>query len=250
MAKKGEIKNRVGEVYIDNCGEEFVIIALRNNKDVDIQFKDGTILKNRQMYNIRKEAIKNPNRPSVCSVGFIGIGKHLTYIGKVETKKGMHWRAMIKRSYDKTQSAYDDVTVCEEWKCFQNFAEWFESNYDLEIMKGWDLDKDILKKGNKIYSPETCCFVPQEINGLFTKRNKLRGDYPIGVHKEGNRYIANLGKINGRNRCSRHNTPEEAFEAYKTAKEIKIKQVADKWKPQITEECYQTLINYKVEITD
>lgn len=250
MALKGEIKNRVGEIYKDNCGEDFVVIAMKNNKDIDIQFKDGTILKNRQMYNIKKGAIKNPNRPSVCEVGYIGIGNHITYTGKIETKKGMYWRAMIKRSYDKINPTYDDVIVCDEWHNFQNFAQWYENNYKLENMKEWHLDKDILIKGNKIYSPETCCFVPREINSLFTKRKKLRGDCPIGVCKEGNKYIAKLNKIDGVKKSSRHNTPEEAFQAYKTEKEKYIKEVAEKWKPNLDPRVYEAMYKYEVEITD
>lgn len=63
-------------------------------------------------------------------------------------------------------------------------------------MVGWALDKDILVKGNKIYSPETCCFVPQEINNLFTKRKSCRGTLPIGVKyiKENKKFSASFSR--------------------------------------------------------
>ena len=63
-------------------------------------------------------------------------------------------------------------------------------------MEGWQLDKDILIKGNKIYSPDTCCFVPSEINNLFVGCNKSRGSLPIGVtfNKRLKRYVAQISK--------------------------------------------------------
>ena len=105
-------------------------------------------------------------------------------------------------------------------------------------MKGWCLDKDILVKGNKIYSPETCCFVPKGINLLFGKNNAKRGNYPIGVCKFKNKFQATIN-IKGKTISLGHfDTPEEAFEAYKTAKEAYIKEVADEWKDRIEEDVY------------
>ena len=37
---------------------------------------------------------------------------------------------------------------------------------------------------------------------------------------------------------------------HKTAKEAYIKEVADKWRGQITEQVYEAMYNYKVEIDD
>ena len=133
-----------------------------------------------------------------------------------------------------------------EWHNFQVFAKWFDENYK----EGFVLDKDILLKGNKIYSPDTCVFVPREINGIFTLRQNKRGDYPIGVLKNGNKFQANIVRYNKREYLGTFNTPEEAFQVYKVAKEDYIRHVANKWKNQITEECYQALLNYKIEITD
>ena len=152
---------------------------------------------------------------------------------------------LFKKGQEK-QPSYIGCLVDEEWHNFQNFAEWFEDNY----VEGWHLDKDILIKGNKIYSPETCCFVPLEINSLFTKSDKIRGEYPIGVSKKDKKYQANVNKNSGFIFLGAFNTPEEAFQVYKTAKEDYIKEVADKWRGQITEQVYQAMYSYQVEITD
>jgi hypothetical protein len=165
-----------------------------------------------------------------------------------------YWFSFLRRCYSEkallVDSQYQDSYVCEEWIIFKNFVKWFEQNYNPETMQGWHLDKDILFKGNKVYSPETCCFVPQEINKLFTKRQNNRGSFPIGVFKLKNRYIAQCST----NKKSRHlgsfKTVEEAFKAYKIAKELYIKEIADKWRGQITERVYEALYKYQVEITD
>lgn len=83
-----------------------------------------------------------------------------------------YWMSMLKRCYDqnhlKQYSTYSDCEVCEEWLKISNFKKWFDKNY----VQGWQIDKDILVKGNRVYSPETCCFVPQEINNVFNSRVK------------------------------------------------------------------------------
>ena len=119
-----------------------------------------------------------------------------------------------------------------------------------------EIDKDILCKGNKIYSPQTCIIVPQRINKLFTKSNKLRGDLPIGVYynKQNKKYRSQISKIeNGKKQrvyLGLYNTPQEAFESYKKAKENYIKQVADEYKLYIPKELYDAMYDYRVEITD
>ena len=145
------------------------------------------------------------------------------------------------------------------WLCFANFLE------DLEILKqeyNWsedkklNLDKDILHKDSKVYSLENCVLVPDWVNSLFIKRDASRGEYPIGVsyHKRDKKYEARCninGKLKG---LGLYNTIEEAFNAYKMAKENEIKRVADECvlKGYITQESrlYNAMINYQVEIDD
>ena len=165
------------------------------------------------------------------------------------------WHCMLRRCFDEKRKqehpTYKDVTCSKEWLSMTSFIE------DVSQMKGfglsgWELDKDILQKGNKLYSKDTCCFVPHEINMLLTKRDNARGEYPIGVyfHKASGKFKAYL-TINGKMKhLGYFNTPEQAFQAYKLAKEAYIKAVAEKWKHLLDEWVFQALMSYEVAIDD
>ena len=40
------------------------------------------------------------------------------------------------------------------------------------LIEKWEIDKDVLLKGNKIYSEDTCVFIPPCLNLMLTKREK------------------------------------------------------------------------------
>ena len=163
------------------------------------------------------------------------------------------WLDMLRRCYDIEAKksfhlqVYDGCSVCEEWFTFSNFYKWFKENY----VSDYSLDKDILKHGNKVYSPETCCFVPPRINTLVLCENRKNSTLPVGVVREKRRrkYQASL-KINGHRRhLGRFKEVKQAFYAYKQAKELYVKQVATEYyfNGKITEKVYHALLNYKVD---
>ena len=141
--------------------------------------------------------------------------------------------------------------MSDNFKYYPYFKNWCSKQVGFGN-KGWQLDKDILIKGNKIYSEDTCCFVPAEINSLFIKCDRSRGEYPIGVnyHKRDRKYVAKISRFKEDIHLGYFYTPDEAFNAYKEAKEAYIKEVANKWKDQIDLRVYEALMNYQVEITD
>lgn len=165
-----------------------------------------------------------------------------------------YWYNMLARCYnDKTKVNSPHCagcSVCDSWMRYSNFLKWFNEHY----VEGWHLDKDILVKGNKVYSPETCCFVPQEINSLFTKHERGRGAWPIGVYYNARgwqrKFVAALHIDGVRRSVGSFLTPEEAFGAYKNAKEQQIKRVADNYKDVLESRVYLAMYNYTVEITD
>lgn len=153
--------------------------------------------------------------------------------------------------------AYLGCTVSESFKSYSYFYEWChkQTGFNLKDDSGktWHLDKDILVKGNKLYSEDTCVFVPPEINAVFVKRRAKRGKLPIGVSlcSNTNKYRAAISDGKGKAiKLGRFDTPEEAFQAYKTAKEISIKNLAIKWKDKIDNRLYLAMMCYIVDITD
>lgn len=250
--KHFNFRSRAGERYLTNEGYWVTIIEYFGWDNCTVQFDDKNIVFNKTYSNIKKGNIMNPYHYSVFERGFLGIGKYTSSRNNKPTRHYTTWYSMLRRVYSETihksNPTYKDVIICEEWHNFQVFAEWFEVNYK----EGFHLDKDILFKGNKIYSPETCCFVPQEINTLFTKRQNNRGEYPIGVSfcKVMNSFSATINIYKVTRNLGYFGTPEQAFKNYKIAKEVYIKEVADKFREQITERVYEALYNYQVEITD
>ena len=253
--------DRTGEKGVNNFGSEMVIINYRSGRDIDIYFPEyDWIVKGIRYETFKNGLIKCPYERRLYNHGYIGEGKYKSKENGKKTKVYNTWHNMLQRCYSeklhKKYPTYINCKVCDEWLNFQNFAEWYENNYytvEGEIM---DLDKDILYKGNKIYSPETCIFVPQTINKLFTKHDNARGDSCIGVRLKNGKYEVNCCLFNPetgeskREYLGTYDTQEKAFQVYKEFKERYIKQVADYYKEHIPQKLYNAMYNYEVEIDD
>lgn len=252
MPSKGWFKDRTGEVNYNNFGSKMIIIKCKGRNDVNILFPKYNYIAYCKTYkNFSKGAVLCPYEPRYYGVGYLGEGNFPTYIDKKITVAFSKWLSMLKRCYNKKylikEPAYKDCKVCDEFLCFQNYAKWFYENYYEIEREKMELDKDILIKGNKIYSPETCVFIPSSINKSFETNKKRRGKCPIGVYEtKDNKYASSYkGKHLGR-----YQTKEEAFQVYKQFKEKGIKEVADKYKDKIPNKLYEALYKYEVEITD
>lgn len=324
MAK---LKDRTGETNINHQGLKMTIIEYRTERDLTIQFEDGTTKNSRyqcfkdgtirhpayKMVNVRnqrykkerlgqvninyqgckmkiieyedanhmiveflddyhgkvecgwskflKGKIKNPNYPSVKGIGITSNLIPIMQNGE-KIKEYTVWIGMINRCYcdnsNNRSKSYFNCSIAEEWLFFPNFYNWIISQPNYEKWKnnsGWHLDKDIIKKGNTIYSPEKCCLVPHYINTIFKSTKTRRGSLPIGVGKERNgRYFAQCGNpFTGKNdHLGTYDTPEEAFYAYKKHRELLFKQIAEKEYQQenISIACYEGLMKYNIEIND
>lgn len=170
------------------------------------------------------------------------------------TKEYILWINMINRCYSedlhKRKPTYKGCEVSDYFKKLSSFSSWCQTQIGFN-QPTFELDKDVLNKGNKEYHPDKCVFIPKEINSFLRTKKKMRGELPIGVSmdKRGN-CVARMS-INGRNaHIGTFKTPEQAFQAYKLAKENHIKLLAEKYRDQIDPRAYEALLNYKVEITD
>jgi len=190
----------------------------------------------------------------IAGVGICDKGEFSSREGKSKQSAGyITWKHMIERCYDPEYRArfptYNDCEVSEEFKSFQRFMKWATKQKGFGENKV-ALDKDLLVKGNKLYSSSTCVFVPREINVLLTKADAKRGKHPIGVSLNQGRYMATLCYYGKNKNLGRYPTPELAFEAYKLAKEAHIRILAEKYKDVLDNRAYVALQCYQVNITD
>lgn len=138
------------------------------------------------------------------------------------------WRNMLERCYSGKlhlkHPTYIGCTLAPEWYSFMTFREWWLQHY----RDNWQLDKDLLVSGNKLYSPSTCIFIPQWLNLFTTSRQCARGLYPLGVSLD-----------------TRQKTkPYQATCANNAGKRVNLGQYAT------PEEAHQAWLNYKLSIVD
>lgn len=254
---------RLGEEKLNHQGCPMKIVEYNSANDIIVEFQDEHHERINTIYaNYKVGNITNPYHPSILGVGMVG-SKYKTSNGSKHTKEYSAWCAMLSRCYDenfkKRRETYEEVTCCSEWLLYENFYEWLHSqpNFDKWYNgKRWAIDKDILIKRNKIYSPDTCCLVPDTVNSLFLKSDRRRGDLPIGVscyNFDGyTYYILSVSRKRYDHPSVYFKTPNDAFDYYKNYKEGIIKQVAqtEYSNDNITKECYEAMMNYEVEITD
>ncbi len=212
-----------------------------------------------QIKSLDQMKLNRQKAPSVHGVGVNDVDFFVKVGGKKCTQYSL-WQGLLERCHNvgchKRQPTYTNCSVSDEWVYFSNFLVWCnnQTGYSMKDGKGnsFDLDKDIVNKGNKVYSSENCSFVPAAINTLLTKSNNSRGGCPIGVcfNKSSNKYQASIGIEGKLKYLGLFITPEEAFLTYKTAKEVECKRIANLYKDVISPLVYEALMNYTVEIDD
>lgn len=206
---------------------------------VDVVFLETGFKTTTHIALITRGEVKDCFKPTVQGFGIIGTENVRDDEGVIlETYR--KWESMIGRVYSKSVKTGMSITPISAPLYLKTFvglkiSEVGVKNKSVFGNQGWHLDKDILVKGNKVYSPETCRFVPPELNSLLVNSRATRGEFPVGVYYDVSRskfqsYIRMHGK---RKHLGRFVTPEEAFQAYKQAKEDYIKEVAELYKDQI-----------------
>lgn len=256
FTKENTSHSKVGERKIMNDGSLAEIIAYNNAIDIYVQFPQSkhcetSNVKHTTYHHFCKGLVKNDFFPSIFGVACKGYENVNDENGNRLTSYTV-WNEMIRRCYknhNTTQPTYEKVRVCDEWLCYSNFKKWFNENYYTIDGDTVALDKDIMQYDSKIYSPNTCIFVPKSINAMFrTKKQSKTAYLPIGIsldkrNNENRKFIVNAG-IN----TKVFDTIDEAFKYYKLNKERQIKQLADQYKDKIPQKLYDRLMEYEVQI--
>ena len=241
---------KVGEVYPNFDGTLTVLqyvkavkVLIRHNDEHGHEMWT-------QADRIRKGAVRNPFSKHENGYSFTGYGYCHTIDSKLRAIIYSLWRGMVQRTLSNTYSkkrkrnVYEQSTLCEEWYNFQVFCKFVYENKYYNV--GYQLDKDLLVRGNKHYSPETCCFLPLELNGVICSDFENSNGLPLGVNTKYDYYEAAISYRGKRKRIGKYKTPEEASAAYVEAKEAYVKELALEWKDKIEPRAFEALMNWTV----
>lgn len=197
-----------------------------------------------------------------CNVLVHGIGitgtKYPSHLLGKQVREYCLWHHMLLRCTEKFQAihqTYVGTTCSENFKNYSFFYEWCQeqTGFNAKDEKGrsWQLDKDLLAKSSKLYSEDTCVFIPHSINSLIIKCDSVRGEHPLGVcwSSAASKFRAYCREGNGkRKHLGLFIDSDDAFQAYKTHKEFVVKQIAEDYKTQLDERVYAAMKNYTVDI--
>ena len=251
--KKAEYE---GSVFKTKNYGDVVVLDYYNARDVTIKFLNTGNVRKTGTSELKKGEIRDNEAFPVYSVGIMDVPNEARRNVPIPKEYSI-WNGVRHRCYNENirhlTPSYQEAEMSENFKRYSYFKDWCHNQIGFD-QDGWQLDKDILVKGNKLYSEATCCFVPPEINTLILKADRIRGKYPIGVYHDTSkihkRFSARVSKNGKHKRFGSYLTPEEAFAVYKREKEKYIKEVANKWKDQIDPRVYEALMNWTIEITD
>src|SRR5690625_3592760 len=220
----------VGDVFTSNSGSQCVVIDYVSSRNVKIQFLDEHRYESVvHANNLRKGQIRNPYHPTVCGVGYFGVGRYKSWENKKLTPEYIKWANMLKRCYDPSflerNPTYLGCEVHEVWHNFQTFSLWLNSQ-PLWVEAGLDVDKDLLFVGNERYRRENCVLIRQRLHYLLARPERESG-LAVGVNFRHGRYQARCRNEDRQyETIGRFDTREEAFRAYKAHKERVIGKVA------------------------
>lgn len=208
-------------------------------------------------FNKDKTFIRRYHTTKVFGVGVNDMDVQIKPLDSVSNPIYTKWQRMLERSYCSKYKnkfpTYMNVSVCERWLTFSHFREdYLNLVSGIEGRENFILDKDLLVKGNRLYSLETCSLLPAKVNSFLTSCNTRRGELPRGVSKrsKGYKFMVTLS-YNGLNRnLGDFNTPEEAFLVYKNAKEAAARVLAEENRSLLLPNEFNALYNFSVEITD
>lgn len=242
----------IGTKFQNNKGHWAEVVSYKDRKSMVIRYLDEYNYSATVAYsNLKSGAFRSPYEKTLRGVGYLGEGIHERKNGKKQTRAYTVWAAMIARCYCyeqyKTLKTYEGCTVCDAWHNFQVFAEWYYNQIGWD--KGFQLDKDLLVEGNKIYSPTTCCLVPKQINTLLVGNTTKRSKTPVGVSfcKRRLKYLVQTTVRGEHVSLGAFTEMEDAAMTYKIAKEAYVKEIAKEYKELIPKKVYDNLMSWEVE---
>ena len=243
-----------GAVFKTNNYGDVEVTEYIDSHNITVKFLNTGAIKNTTASALTTGILKDSEVHDTHKYGVMDIPNELQK-GKPKPREYSIWNGIRQRCYNENNRdnpmSYKGIKMSDNFKLYSYFKEWCHKQIGFNE-DGWHLDKDILVKGNKVYSEDTCCFVPPEINCTITNNKSVRGQFPQGVtyNRTKTRYRAKIRRGAKLESLGTYDTPEEAFYAYKPIKEACIKSLAEKWKDKIDPRVYESLMRWEINITD
>ena len=258
-------ENRLNQVGINKMGDVMKIIEYNGYDDIYVKFMDGNnCIVHTQYINFLNGVVKNYNKITHGFKGYLGQGEykseHRENGKRVHHKSYSIWSGMHDRAgnFDGRHPSYKDVYVCDEWCNYQNFAKWYEERDIVNIKNDFMcIDKDLLHPSSRVYSPDTCCLIPNRINEIFKdydNYSKNNHGLPIGVMFRNEKDRKSVGfkvikrELNHKGATiytsKTFNNVPDAFKYYKMNKEKYIQDLAIYYKPILDDNVFKALMSY------
>lgn len=249
MARKPSFSK--GDFVINNKGCEGVVIDYIDASKVLIEFLDDNKFRNYfEAKDIREGVFRNPFIPTLSGIGYIGNGVHTARVNGKICPAYKAWSGMFTRCYDERhlsiRPSYRGCEVAKEWHDFQVFAEWYKGHKFFN--KGYHLDKDILVRGNKVYSEDTCCLVPPSLNTSVGIRVNNKDAYVgcVSLDKRSGTFNSSICKFGKSIYLGSYKGEVEATEVYLKAKKEYMRELAIIYKDKVTDRVFNALFNWEV----
>lgn len=240
---------QVGKVFETNKCGKLIVIDVYPRKAL-IRFAETGHERLVNKCDLLQGKVNDPLYKNIYGIGFLGEGPYQPKNCGINYTR---WVSMLDRCYNPENSKseyYENCFVVEEWHNFQNYMSWavLQKGFD---RKGWQIDKDLLRGDNPCYGPETCVFLPRDLNMALIVHRRAGNTMGTGVyyHEKNKKYIARTAQTN-KNKSTTYigsyDTPEEAYLVYKEYKEKFVKELADKFKEDLSEKAYENLYKWTV----
>ena len=237
-----------GDKFTNNIGLCYEVIeyfsATKRTGGVKIKFDISGYEGIYSATEVRAGEVKDHCSPTVCGVGYFGVGEFICSLNGIKTREYLLWHNMLKRCYEDNHPTYDEKYVIEDWHNFQNFAKWCHSEEGFNLKsngKYYNLDKDLLYPNNKVYSPDTCCFIPHSLNTALVGKS-LRTGLLCGVYKNRNgEFVTHVDVENGKVKAVKHKDVYSANMTYKLEKLRKIKECAELHKEYLSDKVLEAI---------
>ena len=165
---------------------------------------------------------------------------------KEKSSRYFNMKARCGKEYQDRNPRYYGTYMCDEWLDDKHaFFKWLDENYYEVDGEQMEIDKDILRHGNKQYHQELSLIVPHSVNSFY--ENIEVGKTNIIYIKRLNKYSVKVLDMGEPIVFDDLDTYNKALDLYCTIKQGILVNKAKSLQDQIPDKVYQAMMNTDVK---